>query len=179
MNAADIRAYAAQHPGASPTDVAAATGSTEALALQALAERGWALSGANLDDVLAEIGSWDRALVLVRNGDAVAEVEVNGGGWYWKGDWLNWVADGHNLHIRARNADAIVALIRSGRNGYTYSFNFADRAGRVFWRVYARSEAARERFIRYCEARVQAGQACEMHNRVGLRDENGNLVGSS
>lgn len=159
MTAADIRAYAAQHPGASPTDLAAATGCTEAQALEAIAQVGWALPGASLDDVLAEIGRWDRVLVLVRNRDAVAEVDVRGSDWYWKGDWLNWVTEGDNLHIRARNADRILALIRAGRKGPTYSFNFADCAGRVFWRVYARSAMAREHLVAYCEAQARQGQA--------------------
>lgn len=135
--------------------------------MEALADCGWALPGAAVDDVLAEIDRWDQALVLVRNGDAVAEVDVRGSGWYWTGDWLNWVADGYNLHIRARKTAQILALIRAGRKGPTYSFNFVNSAGSVFWRVYARSDTTRERFVAYCEAQAQQGQAQTIRERDG------------
>jgi putative heme degradation protein len=93
-------------------------------------------------------------MALIRNGDAVAEVEVPGDIWYINGDWLNWIDHGYNLHIRVAATDHILALIRPGKGGPTYSFNLVNQAGQVFCRFYARTAADKSRFQEFC-ARYQ------------------------
>lgn len=145
-----VRQYIAGHPRARAIDIAAATGCTEAYALGLLSDVVWEIPGEALMDVLEEVRTWKRVMVLVRNADAIAEVEVGSDNWYLKGDWLNWIESDYNLHIRAAATDAILALIRRGDLGSSYSFNLVNQAGRVFCRLYARTPAAKERLSSFC-----------------------------
>ena len=145
-----IRAYLAEHPRARAIDIAAAVGCTEAEALTVLSDQVWLIPAADLPQVLAEIKSWPRLMALIRNDDAVAEVEVPGDIWYLKGDWLNWIDRGYNLHIRTAATDHILALVRSGKHGFTYSFNLVNQAGQIFCRFYARTPVDQDRLVAFC-----------------------------
>jgi putative heme degradation protein len=147
-----FQTYLSDHPGARAVDIARALGCTEAEALRALSDSAWEMPVADLSKILAELGAWEKVLVLVRNGDAVAEVQVPGEGWYVNGDWLNWIDEGYNLHIRIAATHQILALVRSGKRGLTYSFNLVNQEGQVFCRFYARTPAAKERFLAFCQA---------------------------
>ena len=145
-----VNVYLAEHPKARAIDIAAAVGCTEAYALSFLSEQVWQIPAADLSKVLAEIKNWARVMALIRNGDAVAEVEVPGHIWYVNGDWLNWIDEGHNLHIRVVATDHILALVRQGKRGPTYSFNLVNQAGQIFCRFYARTLADKIRFEEFC-----------------------------
>lgn len=147
----DIHTYIIQNPGARAIDIAAAVGCTEAQALSALSDMAWELPADRIPELLREIAAWGRAMVLIRNADAVAEVEVAADGSYLNGDWLNWIGETHNLHIRVGATQRILALVRSGKRGPTYSFNLVNRAGHVFCRFYTRTPAAAERFMAFCD----------------------------
>ncbi|GAB4541247.1 MAG: hypothetical protein Kow0063_31940 [Anaerolineae bacterium] len=146
-----VRAYVSRHPEARAIDIAAGLGCTEAEALSALSEAAWEIPAAHLPALLAEVSTWERVLVLVRNQDAIAEVEVPGDGGRLSGDWLNWIDEGYNLHLRIAATQRILALVRRGRRGPTFSFNLVNQAGQVFCRFYARSQTSKERFLRFCE----------------------------
>ena len=90
-------------------------------------------------------------MVLVRNQDAVAEVEVPGEGGYVSGDLLNWIDADYNLHIRIGATRQILALVRPGKRGPTHSFNLVNRGGLVFCRFYTRTRVDSERFLAFCE----------------------------
>jgi putative heme degradation protein len=145
-----IQAYLAQRPKARAIDIAAAIGCTEAEALSFLSDRVWQIPAAASSRVLAEIKKWARVMALIRNGDAVAEIEVPGHIWTINGDWLNWIDDGYNLHIRLAATVQILALIRLGKRGPTYSFNLVNQAGQAFCRFYARTVADQKRFEDFC-----------------------------
>jgi putative heme degradation protein len=147
----DIHEYIVQHPGARAIDIAAALGCTEAQALTALSDTTWELPADHMPELLREVAAWGRVMVLIRNSDAVAEVEVAADESYLSGDWLNWIGETHNLHIRVGATQRILALVRSGKRGPTYSFNLVNRAGQVFCRFYTRTSAAAERFVVFCE----------------------------
>lgn len=146
-----VQSYLAKNPTARASDIAQAIGCTEAYALSYLSNEVWTIPGPDLPQVLAEIKNWARVMVLIRNGDAVAEVEVPGDGWYRHGDWLNWIVPGYNLHIRAAATEHILALVRAGKHGSTASFNLVNQAGQVFCRFYARTPVDQERLVTYCE----------------------------
>ncbi len=145
-----VQAYLAEHPKARAIDIAAATGCTEAYALSFLSDQAWQIPATDSSKVLAEIKKWARVMALIRNGDAVAEVEVPGDIWYVNGDWLNWIDDEYNLHIRLAATVQILALIRPGKQGPTYSFNLVNQAGQVFCRFYARTATDKRRFKNFC-----------------------------
>jgi putative heme iron utilization protein len=147
-----VQAYVAENPEARAIDIAAVLGCTEGEALSALSEVVWKIPGADLPQLLAEIRTWGSVLVLVRNGDAIAEVEVPGDAGYVNGDWLNWIDEGINLHIRVAATHHILALVRGGKRGPTHSFNLVNQAGQVFCRFYTRTPAARARFLAFCHA---------------------------
>lgn len=147
-----VRAYISENPRARAIDIAGALGCTEAQALSALSDTTWEIPAAHLPMVLAEVSTWERVLVLVRNQDAVAEVEVPGDGGRLNGDWLNWIGEGYNLHIHIAAKQRILGLVRPGKRGPTFSFNLVNQAGQVFCRFYARSEAGRESLLSFCEA---------------------------
>jgi putative heme degradation protein len=147
----DIHDYIVQNPGARAIDIAAALGCTEAQALSALSDTAWELPADHMPELLREIAAWGRVMALIRNADAVAEVEVGADVACLNGDWLNWIGETHNLHIRVGATQRILALVRSGKRGPTYSFNLVNRAGHVFCRFYTRTQAAAERFIAFCE----------------------------
>lgn len=147
----DIHEYIVQNPGARAIDIAAALGCTEAQALSALSDTTWELPADRMPDLLREVAAWGRVMVLIRNTDAVAEVEVAAEGGYLNGDWLNWIDETHNLHIHVRATQRILALIRSGKRGPTYSFNLVNQGGHVFCRFYTRTPAAAERFVAFCD----------------------------
>lgn len=127
-----------------------ATGCTEADALSALSTEVWHIPPDAFLEVLAQIQSWERVMVLVRNQDAVAEVEVAGNAGYLNNNWLNWIEAGLNLHIRVAATRQILALVRQGKRGPTYSFNLVNRQGQVFCRFYARTAAAQAGFLDFC-----------------------------
>jgi putative heme iron utilization protein len=146
-----IQTYIDAHPGAQASDIAAALGCTEAEALGALSEAVWEIPGADLPQVLSEIFAWQRALVLVRNADAVAEVEVAAEGGRVSGEWLNWTEEGFNLHVHIASTHHVLALVRPGKRGLTYSFNLVNQAGQVFCRFYTRTPVARSHFLDFCQ----------------------------
>jgi putative heme degradation protein len=146
-----VRAFVSQYPKARAIDISRALGCTEAQALSALSDVTWEIHGADLPQVLTEIRTWERIMILVRNQDAVAEVEVRGDGGYVSGDWLNWIDERYNLHIRIQATHQILALVRSGKRGPTYSFNLVNDEGFVFCRFYTRSQFGSDRFLAFCE----------------------------
>jgi putative heme iron utilization protein len=147
-----VQAYVAENPEARAIDIAAALGCTEGEALSALSEVVLEIPGVELSQLLAEIRAWGPVLVLVRNADAIAEAEVPGDVGYLNGDWLNWIDEGINLHIRVAATHHILALVRDGKRGSTHSFNLVNQAGEVFCRFYTRTPAARARFLNFCHA---------------------------
>jgi putative heme degradation protein len=151
-----IRAYAAQHPRLRAINLAAALGCTEAEALVALSDSVWQFDPPALEPVLAQVRGWEQVMVLVRNADAIAEVTVPGEAWYRRGDWLNWIADAYNLHVRVAATGQILGLIREGIHGPSYSFNLVNQAGQVFCRMYARTPADKAGFGSFCEALAKA-----------------------
>ena len=104
-----------------------------------------------LDSVLAQIQQWDKVMVLVRNADAVAELTVPGQAAGRRGDWLNWIVEPYNLHIRVAATVQILGLVRSGKTGPTHSFNLINKTGHVFCRFYTRTVADQEKFMRFCQ----------------------------
>ena len=146
-----VQTFVSQNPGARAIDIAHALGCTEAQALSTLSDVAWEILVADLPRVLTELSTWERIMVLVRNQDAVAEVEVSGEGGYASGDWLNWIGEGYNLHIRIGATQQILALVRPGKRGPTYSFNLVNRQGLVFCRFYTRTRVDSERFLAFCE----------------------------
>jgi putative heme degradation protein len=152
-----IQAYHTKHPKARAIDIARATGCTEAEALSFLSDQVWRFSKADLSQILAEIRGWPRVMVLVRNQDGVAEVEVPGELGTLNGDWLNWIDEGYNLHIRQAATHQILALVRPGKRGPTYSFNLVNKAGQVFCRFYAQTGPAQQRFLSFVETAQDKG----------------------
>lgn len=146
-----VQTFISQNPRARAIDIANALGCTEVHALSALSDVAWEISAQDLPRVLTEISTWERIMVLVRNQDAVAEVEVPGEGGYVNGDWLNWIGENHNLHIRIEATRQILALVRSGKRGPTYSFNLVNQEGLVFCRFYTRTQVDSDRFLAFCE----------------------------
>lgn len=156
MSAVDWRrvvaTYLEEHPQARVGELSRALGCTEAQALSGLSERVWDLRGVELATLLAEIAAWGKVLVLVRNADAVAEVEVSADAGSLKGEWLNWIEQGYNLHIYLAATQRVLGLVRPGKHGLTYSFNLVNSAGQVFCRFYARTPEAKESFLSFCLA---------------------------
>jgi putative heme degradation protein len=147
-----LEAFVSENPKARAMDIAYALGCTEAQALCALSELAWQFPGSDLPQVLSEIVTWERIMILVRNQDAVAEVEVPGEGGHVSGDWLNWIDEDYNLHIRLEATHRILALVRPGKRGPTHSFNLVNREGFVFCRFYTRNQPDSERLLRFCQA---------------------------
>ena len=141
-----VRAYASEHPRTPALDIARELGCTETDAMIALSEVVAELPVERLEAVLAGVRGWGQVLALVRNTDAVAEVEVPGDGCYLRNGWLNWITDAYNLHIRVASLARLLALTRPGMHGTTYSLNFVNDRGEIFFRLYARTEEAQERF---------------------------------
>ncbi len=146
-----VQTFVSQNPGARAIDIAHALGCTEAQALGVLSDVAWEIPVADLPLVLTEIGAWERIMVLVRNQDAVAEVEVPGESGYVNGGWLNWIGEDYNLHIRIGATQQILALERPGKRGPTYSFNLVNQEGLVFCRFYTRTQVDSRRFLAFCE----------------------------
>ena len=159
---AAIHTYIAQHPGARTSDIVAALGCTEAEALSSLSDTAWDIPSTDLPLVLTQIADWERIMVLVRNAGAVAEVEVAGQGGQVSGEWLNWIAQGYNLHIHIAATDQVLALVRPGKRGLTYSFNLVNHTGQVFCRFYARSQDAKAGFLNFCQAYMPHKQKAEV-----------------
>ena len=141
-----------RNPGTRAIDIARALGCTEAEALSALSDETWVVSGAHLAHLVSEIHEWGPILVLIRNRDAIAEVEVRGDEGYLRRGWLNWATRGASLHVRSTATDHILALIRSGKHGVSHSFNLVNQDGGVFCRFYTRTAAATTRFLEFCGA---------------------------
>jgi putative heme degradation protein len=146
-----VQTFVSQNPGARAIDIAHALGCTEAQALSTLSDVAWEILAADLPRVLTELSTWERIMILVRNQDAVAEVEVPGEGGYVSGDWLNWIDADYNLHIRIGATRQILALVRPGKRGLTHSFNLVNREGLVFCRFYTRNQRDSERFLAFCQ----------------------------
>lgn len=146
-----IESFLVDNPKMSAIDVARELNCSEAEALRVQSQQVWVLPASALDDVMAEVRTWERVMVLVRNTDAVAEIEVPGDAWYRSGDWLNWIDAGYNLHLRVAATTQILGLVREGKNGPTYSFNLVNAAGYVFCRFYARTPAAQHSFEHFCQ----------------------------
>lgn len=147
-----VRSFVSENPRARAIDIAQTLGCTEAEALSALSHRVWKIPGADLTKIMTEIRAWGSVLVLVRNQDAVAEIEVPGEVGKANGDWLNWIDTSYNLHIRIAATHHILALVRTGKRDPTYSFNLVNEAGHVFCRFYTRTPNAAARFLDLCQA---------------------------
>ena len=147
-----VQTFVSQNPKARAIDIAHALGCTEAQALSALSDVAWQIRSADLPQVLTEVSIWERIMILVRNQDAVAEVEVPGEGGCVTGDWLNWIDEDYNLHIRIGATHQILALVRPGKRGPTHSFNLVNREGLVFCRFYTRNQDDSEHFLAFCQA---------------------------
>jgi putative heme degradation protein len=145
-----IQAYLTEHPGTRAIDVATAVGCTEAEALAFLSDEVWRLNAATLDATLTLVQQWETVMVLVRNADAVAELTVPGQAAYRHGDWLNWIVEPYNLHIRVAATIQILGLVRPGKRGPTYSFNLINETGQVFCRFYTRTVADSKKFLEFC-----------------------------
>jgi putative heme degradation protein len=78
----------------------------------------------------------------------VCELKFPAATLYHHNEWLNSIDPAYNLHIRIAAARRILLLVKANhkRDGQTTSLNFANRAGHVFWRVYAQSAAAQGQF---------------------------------
>lgn len=140
---AAAREYAAAHPRTPAIDIARKIGCTEADAMVAISDSVTELPATALDEALESVRGWGRILALVRNADAVAEIEAPGDGHYVRDGWLNWITDGYNLHVRVAELDCLLALTREGMHGTTHSINLVNARGDVFFRIYAREDAAR------------------------------------
>ena len=143
--------FVSENPRARAIDIAQTLGCTEAQALSVMSDVAREIPAADLPLVLTEFSTWERIMVLVRNQDAVAEVDVPGEGGYVSGDWLNWIDEDYNLHIRIRATYQILALVRPGKRGPTHSFNLVNREGLVFCRFYTRNRGDSERFLAFCQ----------------------------
>jgi putative heme iron utilization protein len=147
-----VQRFVSENPGARAIDIAQTLGCTEAEALSGLSQKVWKIPVADLSKIVTEVRAWGSVLVLVRNQDAVAEIEVPSDVGKANGDWLNWIDKGYNLHIRIAATSHILALVRAGKRGPTYSFNLVNQAGHVFCRFYTRTSKARAGFLALCQA---------------------------
>jgi putative heme degradation protein len=147
-----LRSFLKENPQAAAIDAARATGCTEAEALTAQSVKVVRLRNTTAKLVLDEVRQWDQVLVLIRNADAVAELTVSG----YKlilseGDWLNYLEEGANLHIRISATTEVLGLIRMGKAGLTYSFNLVNETGEVFCRFYALTAKDITAFKAFCQ----------------------------
>jgi putative heme iron utilization protein len=143
-------------------DVARALGCTESDAMAAVSDRVAELPAGELESAMERVRGWGQVLALVRNADAVAEIDVPGDGWYIRNGWLNWITDEYNLHIRVANLVRLLGLTREGMHGVTHSLNLVNEAGEVFFRVYARNEAARESFEELCRPHLRSAEGAPL-----------------
>ncbi len=137
-----------QNPTLSPTDLQAKFNVSEAILMLAMANEAGEVPLVELDSLLETIRQWGEVLSLIRNQNAVSELLFQAQTLYRRGDWLNSIDPAYNLHIRIAATRRILLLIRANhrREGKTFSVNFVDASGSVFWRLYARSETDREKF---------------------------------
>jgi putative heme iron utilization protein len=137
-----------QHPHLSASDLHIRLGVTEVDVMEAMADQAVEVPVADLDTLLEQVRLWGQVLSLIRNQDAVSELKFPANSLYRQGDWLNSIDPAYNLHIRIAATHRILLLIRSNhkRDGRTYSVNFANPAGAVFWRLYAKSEPDQRSF---------------------------------
>lgn len=145
---AAIRQAIAQYPHLSAIDLQAKIAAPEIEIMMAMSDEAVEIPLADLDAVLKNLREWGEVMSLVRNRDAVCELKFSAEALYRSGDWLNSIDPAYNLHIRIANTQRILLLVKSNhkRDGQTTSLNFANKAGHVFWRVYAQSEEAQQQF---------------------------------
>jgi putative heme iron utilization protein len=138
-----------QHPHLSASDLHIRLGVAEVDVMAAMADQAVEVPVADLDTLLEHVRLWGQVLSLIRNQDAVSELKFPANSLYRHGDWLNSIDPAYNLHIRIAATQRILLLVRLNhkRDGRTYSVNFANPAGAVFWRVYAKSEPDQRSFM--------------------------------
>ncbi len=141
------------YPRLSAIDLQAKVKATEAEIMIAMSDEVAEIPLADLDAVLENLRAWGQVMSLIRNRDAVCELKFEAGTLYRHHEWLNSLDSAYNLHLRIAATRRILLLVKANhkRDGQTASLNFANEAGHVFWRVYAQSEEAHERFKQLME----------------------------
>lgn len=144
----ELKAAIRQHPQLSAMDLHVRLGVAEVDIMEAMADQAAEVPVTDLELLLEQVRQWGQVLSLIRNQDAVSELKFPANTLQRRGDWLNSIEPAYNLHIRIAATQRIMLLIRSNhkRDGKTCSVNFANRAGTVFWRVYAKSEPDQRSF---------------------------------
>ena len=137
-----------QHPHLSASALHIRLGVAEVDVMEAMADQVAEVPVADMDMLLEQVRQWGQVLSLIRNQDAVSELKFPANSLYRQGDWLNSIDPAYNLHIHITATQRILLLIRFNhkRDGRTCSVNFANSAGAVFWRVYAKSEPDQSSF---------------------------------
>lgn len=143
-----LREAIRQHPQMSALDLHLRLGVAEVDIMAAMADQAAEVPLADLEPLLEQVRQWGQVLSLIRNQDAVSELKFPADSLRRRGDWLNSIDPAYNLHVRIAATQRIMLLIRSNhkRDGKTCSVNFANRAGAVFWRIYAKSEPDQRSF---------------------------------
>lgn len=143
-----IRRIIAQNPRLSAMDLQAKIAAPEVEIMIAMSDQAIEIPLTDLDAVLENLRGWGEVMSLVRNRDAVCELKFPAATLSRTEDWLNSIDPAYNLHIRIANTQRMLLLVKANHkwDGQTTSLNFANAAGHVFWRVYAQSEAAQEKF---------------------------------
>ncbi|MCL4299716.1 MAG: hypothetical protein KJ077_28530 [Anaerolineae bacterium] len=145
---AELKAVIRQNPHLSAIDLQAKIAAPEVEIMIAMSDQAVEIPLADLDTVLDNVRGWGQVMSLVRNRDAVCELKFRAETLYRTGAWLNSIDPAYNLHIRIAATRRMLLLVKANhkRDGQTSSLNFANKAGHVYWRVYAQSEAAQEQF---------------------------------
>jgi putative heme degradation protein len=136
---AAIKAVIKANPRLSALDLQAKINAPEVEIMIAMSDQAVEIPLADLDTVLEKLRSWGEVMSLIRNRDAVSELNFEASTLYRHNEWLNSINPAYNLHIRIAN--------NHKRDGQTTSLNWANQTGHVFWRVYAQSAAAQEQFL--------------------------------
>jgi putative heme degradation protein len=146
---AAIKAVIKANPRLSALDLQAKINAPEVEIMIAMSDQAVEIPLADLDTVLEKLRSWGEVMSLIRNRDAVSELNFEASTLYRHNEWLNSINPAYNLHIRIANTRRILLLIKANhkRDGQTTSLNWANQTGHVFWRVYAQSAAAQEQFL--------------------------------
>jgi putative heme iron utilization protein len=136
------------YPRLSALDLQAHLNAPEVEIMIAMADQAVEIPLADLDMVLENLRGWGQVMSLIRNRDAVCELQFNAATLYRHHEWLNSIDPAYNLHIRIANTQRILSLVKANhkRDGQTASLNFANAAGHVFWRVYAQSPSTQAQF---------------------------------
>jgi putative heme iron utilization protein len=144
----ELKIVVQQNPRLSAIDLQAKIAAPEVEIMIAMSDEVVEIPLNDLDTVLDSLRGWDEVMSLIRNRDAVCELKFPAETLYRTGEWLNSIDPAYNLHIRIAATRRMLLLVKANhkRDGQTTSLNFANKAGHVFWRVYAQSEAAQEQF---------------------------------